>query len=246
MTRFRCAAAFVIVAGISLVIHADGTSQSQSAEIQLQLGNLLFAEGQYQESLDAFKNAVRGGIARPDAGRAHRVHPVGTAGRRVRLGAPGGRAAVCVEPDVRLTRSRCTATRSGRPGSFDQAETKYRDALTSAPEIAARPARVGPFARRARAARAGHDRGAARRPPRAARPRDSSHDRFDLRADAQVRGSGRRVHQLRQPAAEQGQQQQGQLVARRDPVPAVVRPARAVRDRSRRGRQGLHRSRSRW
>jgi len=71
MTRFRCAAAFVIVAGISLVIHADGTSQSQSAEIQLQLGNLLFAEGRYQESLDAFKNAIR--VALPDQMRDART-----------------------------------------------------------------------------------------------------------------------------------------------------------------------------
>ena len=46
--------------------------------------------------------------------------------------------------------------------------------------------------------------------------------------------------ELRQPAAEQGSQREGRLVARRDPLPAVVRPARAVRNRSRRGRQALH------
>ena len=72
-------------------------------------------------------------------------------------------------------------------------------------------------------------RGAGGAEARAARSRDSSHRRGDLRADAQVRGSGLGVQQLRQPAAEQGQQRQGGLVARRDQVSALVRPEGAVR-----------------
>ena len=134
MTRFRCAAAFVIVAGISLVIHADGTSQSQSAEIQLQLGNLLFAEGRYQESLDAFKNAIR--VALPDQMRDARTGFVQSALR------------VAEFDSARQEAERLFASSPTSPdalalygdalwaaGSFDQAENKYRDALTSAPEI---------------------------------------------------------------------------------------------------------------
>src|SRR5438067_1766295 len=54
----------------------------------------------------------------------------------------------------------------------------------------------------------------------------------DLRAHAQVRGSGGRVQQLRQPAAEQGSQREGRLVALRDQVSPFVRAARALRDGS--------------
>ena len=54
----------------------------------------------------------------------------------------------------------------------------------------------------------------------------------DLRAACtSTRKRPRAYSQLRQPAAEQGPQREGGLVARRDPLPALVRPARAVRDR---------------
>ena len=56
--RFAVAASAFVVA-VSLVIHAEGTTQSQSVEIQLQLGNLFFGEGRYQESLEAYRNAVK-------------------------------------------------------------------------------------------------------------------------------------------------------------------------------------------
>ena len=52
--------------------------------------------------------------------------------------------------------------------------------------------------------------------------------------------------QLRQPAAEQGSQREGRLVARRNPVPALVRPARAVRDAIRAPTTSSTRSTSGW
>ena len=125
-------------------------------------------------------------------------------------------------------------------GLFEQAEAKYQEALDHHARAGSRPARPGALARGARPARSGDGQGAGRPASGAPRPRDSPHRRLHLRADAQVRGSGRRVHQLRQPAAEQGHQLQGQLVARRDPVPALVRRARAVRGRARHRRQDLH------
>src|ERR1043165_1630889 len=64
---FRFVAASAIVVTASLVIRADVTNPSQSTEIQLQLGDLLFSEGRFQDSLDAYKNALK--TASPDAAR---------------------------------------------------------------------------------------------------------------------------------------------------------------------------------
>ena len=57
-TGFRVVAASAIVVAASLVIRADVTPPSQAAEIQLQLGDLLFSEGRYFDSLDAYRNAL--------------------------------------------------------------------------------------------------------------------------------------------------------------------------------------------
>jgi hypothetical protein len=51
--RLRVAAVTAIVAAGSFVIRADVTPSSQSSEIQLQLGDLLFSEGRFLDSLDA-------------------------------------------------------------------------------------------------------------------------------------------------------------------------------------------------
>ena len=55
----RVAAASLIVAAASFVIRADATPSSQASEIQLQLGDLLFAEGKYVDSLEAYRNALK-------------------------------------------------------------------------------------------------------------------------------------------------------------------------------------------
>ena len=67
--RFAVAASALVVA-VSLVIHAEG-SQSQSVEIQLQLGNMFFGEGRYQESLEAYKNATE--VAQTDLAPTHPI-----------------------------------------------------------------------------------------------------------------------------------------------------------------------------
>ena len=58
-SAFRVAAASAIVAAASFAIHADVTPPSQASEIQLQLGDLLFSEGKYLDSLDAYRNALK-------------------------------------------------------------------------------------------------------------------------------------------------------------------------------------------
>ena len=69
---FRLVAASAIVAAASFVIHADATPPSQAAEIQLQLGDMFFSEGRYQDALDAYQQRAEGRRARRDgaAGRA--------------------------------------------------------------------------------------------------------------------------------------------------------------------------------
>ena len=58
MNGFRfAAAASALVVAVSLLVRAEGT-QSQSVEIQLQLADLLFGEGKFQESLEAYRKAV--------------------------------------------------------------------------------------------------------------------------------------------------------------------------------------------
>jgi len=56
---FRTSAVLLLIVAASLVIHADGTPPSQAADVQLQLGTLLNAEGRYVESLEAFQNALK-------------------------------------------------------------------------------------------------------------------------------------------------------------------------------------------
>src|SRR5262245_26478474 len=57
LRRISVVSAFIAAA--SLAIHADGTPPSQAAEIQLQLGSLLYSEGRYNESLEAYQNALK-------------------------------------------------------------------------------------------------------------------------------------------------------------------------------------------
>ena len=59
-TRMRgIAAAAAIVTAATLVIRADATPTSQSVEIQLQLGRMLYDEGRYVEAYDAYGRAMK-------------------------------------------------------------------------------------------------------------------------------------------------------------------------------------------
>src|SRR5258708_38286931 len=73
----RVVAAAAIVAAASFVIRADTTPSSQASEIQLQLGDLLFSEGRYLDSLDAYRNSLK--VAPPDAARRPRMGVIATA-----------------------------------------------------------------------------------------------------------------------------------------------------------------------
>src|SRR5436190_16422656 len=74
-SAFRVLASSALVAAASLVIRAD--SNSQASEVQLQLGNLLYSEGRYLDSLEAYKNSLK--TASSDNQRAPRVGVIASA-----------------------------------------------------------------------------------------------------------------------------------------------------------------------
>src|SRR5262245_14682936 len=76
-TAFRVATVSVFVAAASFVLRADGTASSQASEIQLQLGDLLFGEGRYLDSLEAYRNALK--TAPSDSVRRPRVGVIASA-----------------------------------------------------------------------------------------------------------------------------------------------------------------------
>src|SRR4051794_35794303 len=76
-TAFRGVAALTLVAMATLVIRADVTPASQASEIQLQLGDLLFSEGKFVESLDAYRNALK--YAQSDDSRRPRMGVIASA-----------------------------------------------------------------------------------------------------------------------------------------------------------------------
>src|SRR3954467_1313758 len=69
-SALRVAVASALVAAASFALRADTTPPSQASEIQLQLGDLLFSEGKYLDSLDAYRNALK--AAPPESARRTR------------------------------------------------------------------------------------------------------------------------------------------------------------------------------
>lgn len=132
---FRVAAAALVVVSASYVIQADVTPRSQSAEIQLQLGNEFMAEGRYQEALDAFQRALA--IVPPDQVRAARSGVIAAALRvaefdLARVEAEKLVASAPLSPDVIALHADALWT----SGLFQEAEARYRDALSLQPDLA--------------------------------------------------------------------------------------------------------------
>ena len=132
---FRVVAASAIVAAAGLMIHADGQVPSQSADIQLRLGRMLFEQGQYPEALDAYRLAVasedsatvrqaRSGLVQAALRVAEFVLARTEADTLVKM-APRSPEVLALYADSLWA-----------AGLFEQAEEKYRDALSLSPELA--------------------------------------------------------------------------------------------------------------
>jgi len=136
MNGFR-STAFVsaIVVAVSLITHAAGLPQSQSVEIQLQLGEMLFGEGRYQESLEAYRNAVK--VAPPDWMRRARGGLIQSALRVAEFESARVEAEQLIKESPRAPETLALyGDALWASGLFEQAETKYKEALATTPELA--------------------------------------------------------------------------------------------------------------
>ncbi|HEX7140237.1 MAG TPA: aspartyl protease family protein [Vicinamibacterales bacterium] len=132
---FRVAAAVTIVAAASYVMRADDTPPSQSSEIQLQLGDLLYSEGRYLDSLDAYRLALKGATA--DSVRRPRVGVIASALRVAEFDIARQEAEKLHQQDP--TGPEATSLYGDAlwaSGLFQEAEASYKEALTAAPELA--------------------------------------------------------------------------------------------------------------
>src|SRR5437899_1772089 len=134
-TAYRVAAASALVAAASFAIRADVTPPSQASEIQLQLGDLLFSEGKYLDSLDAYRNALK--TASFDSARRPRMGVIASAlrvaefdlarleGEKLYKADPTGPDSMTLYGDALWS-----------SGLFQEAENQYKNALAAAPELA--------------------------------------------------------------------------------------------------------------
>jgi len=134
MTRgIRVVAVSAVVVAATLAIRAEAP-QNHATDIQLQLGRLLFEDGRYAESLEAYKKALLPGD--PALVREARFGVIQSALRVAEFDIarheadtlikdlPGDAAAVSLYADSRWA-----------AGLFAEAEKRYRDALAMAPEL---------------------------------------------------------------------------------------------------------------
>jgi tetratricopeptide (TPR) repeat protein len=135
VNRFRFAvAASAFVVAVSLVIHGEGTG-SQSVEIQLQLGTMFFGEGRYQESLEAFTNAVK--VASPDHIRQARGGVILSSLRVAEFENARKEAEKLIQESPRAPDALALyGDALWASGLFEQAEQKYQQALATTPELA--------------------------------------------------------------------------------------------------------------
>jgi Flp pilus assembly protein TadD/predicted aspartyl protease len=133
---FRVAAAsIIVVAAATLVIRADVTPSSQASEIQLQLADLLFSEGKFVDSLDAYRNALK--AAPSDNVRRPRMGVIASALRVAEFGLARDEAEKLYRADPTGPDSMTLyGDALWSSGLFMEAEGKYKDALAAAPELA--------------------------------------------------------------------------------------------------------------
>jgi Flp pilus assembly protein TadD len=132
---FRSSAVFVLIVTASLVIHADGTPPSQAADVQLQLGAMLNAEGRYIESLEAFQNALK--TTDTATLRAARAGVITNALRVAEFDLARHEAEALVKISPRDANALSLyGDALWASGLFEESEARYRDALALSPDLA--------------------------------------------------------------------------------------------------------------
>jgi len=134
-SAIRVAVASAIVATATFIISADTTPASEASEVQLRIGDLLFAEGRFSDSLDAYRNSLK--VAPPDATRRPRMGVIASALRVAEFGLARLEAEKLHQSDPKGPDATALyADALWSSGLFQEAETGYRDALAAAPELA--------------------------------------------------------------------------------------------------------------
>ena len=134
-SAIRVAVASAIVATATFLISADTTPASEASEVQLRIGDLLFAEGRFSDSLDAYRNALK--TAPPDGTRRPRMGVIASALRVAEFGLARLEAEKLHQSDPKGPDATALyADALWSSGLFQEAESGYRDALAAAPELA--------------------------------------------------------------------------------------------------------------
>jgi tetratricopeptide (TPR) repeat protein len=129
----RAAAAAALFAAASFVIHAD--VGSRTADVQLHIAKAFFADGRYQDALDAYRRALA--AAGPDEVREARTGVVQSALRVAEFDLAKSEAETLVasspeSPDAQSL----SADALWAAGLFQEAEARYREVLRLAPDLA--------------------------------------------------------------------------------------------------------------
>jgi tetratricopeptide (TPR) repeat protein len=134
-TGLRAMTMSVLLGSASLGIHAAATPQSQSGEIELQLGHEFFAEGRYLDALQAYQLALTASV--PADAREARTGIVQAALRvaefdLARVEADALVKSAPLDPGTLAL----SADALWASGLFEEAEARYRDALSTTPDLA--------------------------------------------------------------------------------------------------------------
>ncbi len=131
----RATAVAAMVAAAAFVLDADVASQSQSGEIQLQLGHTFYSEGRYRDALDSYQRALT--LVPADDVRAARAGVVQAALRVAEFGLARREAEALATASPSAPEAMALyADALWASGLFQEAETLYKDALAVAPDLA--------------------------------------------------------------------------------------------------------------
>jgi tetratricopeptide (TPR) repeat protein len=131
----RAASVAGVLAAASFTLYAQANPQSQSAEVQRQLGDEFLTEGRYQDALDAFQRGLA--VAGPDDQRALRSGLVQSALRVAEFDLARAEAEKLVAQSPKSPEAMALyADALWASGLFEEAEIRYRDTLAVAPDLA--------------------------------------------------------------------------------------------------------------
>lgn len=132
----RTAALAILIGAASfVVVTAQSAPPSHTADIQIQIGNEFAEDGRFADALDAFQRALA--VAGPDQIRTARAGVVNYALRIAEFDLARSEAEKLMKSSPRSPEATALyADALWASGLFEEAESRYRDALAVAPDLA--------------------------------------------------------------------------------------------------------------